>query len=437
MAGHPFLKSIRPVNLLSFGPDTPEIELRPLNILIGPNGSGKSNLIEIVGLLSKLPDKDPWSDVIRTGGAKEWIWKGKDPQGGSPSLSIMAAGNLYPRTKPVRGLLSNRRSESAQEGLGSLYGTRNSEAWAEKPISYSIELRDKDSTFEVSAERFKELDRWPEDPIQTPWFERDGWVGHSHATSIAQDSPETFPSLMPSRSVLSMYGTSNIGSHVPSIQKFSEGLEAIAIYRDWVFGNSAESRKPQRAGFDSHRLAADSINLAQVLKAWRDRGDSAVFEQLIGLMRKFYEPIKDVDTELIGDYLRIMIKEEGLNSRTPAERLSDGTLRWLTLLIILFDPTPPPVICIDEPDLGLHPDMIPTLADLLRDASTRTQLVVTTHSTGLVDAFSDTPEVVCVCEKVEGATQIRRLDAERLAVWMEDYSLGPLWASGEIGGNRW
>ena len=63
MAQQPFLKSIRPVNLLSFGPNTEEIELRPLNILIGPNGSGKSNLIEVVGLLGKLSDKDPWSKV--------------------------------------------------------------------------------------------------------------------------------------------------------------------------------------------------------------------------------------------------------------------------------------------------------------------------------------------------------------------------------------
>ena len=77
MAQHPFLKSIRPVNLLSFGPNTEEIELKPLNILIGPNGSGKSNLIEILGLLSKLSDKDPWSKVRETGGAREWIWKGK------------------------------------------------------------------------------------------------------------------------------------------------------------------------------------------------------------------------------------------------------------------------------------------------------------------------------------------------------------------------
>jgi predicted ATPase len=95
------------------------------------------------------------------------------------------------------------------------------------------------------------------------------------------------------------------------------------------------------------------------------------------------------------------------------------------------------VTCIDEPELGLHPDMIPTLADLLRDASTRTQLIITTHSDALLDAFTDTPDVVCVCEKVEGSTVIRRLDAERLKVWRDEYSLGKLWMSGEIGGNRW
>jgi predicted ATPase len=81
--------------------------------------------------------------------------------------------------------------------------------------------------------------------------------------------------------------------------------------------------------------------------------------------------------------------------------------------------------------------MISTLADLLRDASTRTQLIVTTHSQSLVSEFSDDPESVCVCEKVEGATGIRRLSKEKLSSWLEDYSLGQLWAKGEIGGNRW
>jgi predicted ATPase len=214
-------------------------------------------------------------------------------------------------------------------------------------------------------------------------------------------------------------------------------LSKIALYRDWNFGRHSAIRESRRVGLDSYELAGDSSNLAQVLKAMRDRGDQTVLEHLIELLRTFYEPVKDVDSELVGDRLRIMIKEEGLSSRTPASRLSDGTLRWLTLLIILLDPTPPPVICIDEPELGLHPDIIPTLADLLRDASTRTQLILTTHSTALVDAFSDEPEAVCVCEKVNGATEIRRLEKDRLKVWLEKYSLGQLWSSGEIGGNRW
>src|SRR6266568_6065991 len=74
----PVLKSIHPVNLLSFGPKTEPIELRPLNILIGPNGSGKSNFIEVIRLLHFLPDKDSWNSVLSTGGVSEWIWKGKN-----------------------------------------------------------------------------------------------------------------------------------------------------------------------------------------------------------------------------------------------------------------------------------------------------------------------------------------------------------------------
>jgi predicted ATPase len=153
-------------------------------------------------------------------------------------------------------------------------------------------------------------------------------------------------------------------------------------------------------------------------------------------MKQFYEPLKGLDIRLIGTHLQVAIQEEGGYS-TPAYRLSDGTLRWLALVTILLNPSPAPVTCIDEPELGLHPDIIPTLADLLRDASTRTQLILTTHSRDLVECFSDDPGSVCVCEKIDGSTVIRRLDQERVKVWLKDYSLGQLWSSGQIGGNRW
>jgi predicted ATPase len=223
----------------------------------------------------------------------------------------------------------------------------------------------------------------------------------------------------------------------PEFYYFEQKLSRFALYRDWTYGLHAEPRDPQPVGLDSHQLDEDARNLAQVLKAMRDRGKQSRFDRLIELFRKFYEPIRDVDAEVVGTHLRLMLKEESLSSRTPASRVSDGTLRWLALLIILLNPDPAPVTCIEEPELGLHPDILPTLAELLREASERTQLIVTTHSPTLVDNFSDEPESICVCEKEDASTVIRRLSRKELSVWLKDYSLGSLWASGEIGGNRW
>lgn len=430
MSQQPFLKSIRPLNLLSFGPNTEEIELRPLNILIGPNGCGKSNLIEIIGLLSKLPDRDPFSTVIETGGAREWTWKGKNPDREPPTLSVKTAGQKYPANQPELGS-GQLKSLAYLLGVGGSNGN-----WIEKHLSYSITLRERENAFEVAREAFAELDRWENDTIQPPSFERDGWIGKISSSLLPDTSTERLSNLPPQRSVLSLTNEANINSQVPHIRRLADELEKIFLHRDWVFGGDSEVRNPQPAGLDSYHLERDSRNLAQVLKAWRDRGEQAVFDRFVELLRTFYEPVKDVDIELLGTHLRIMIREtSGFN--TPATRLSDGTLRWLTLLIILLDPMPPPVICIDEPELGLHPDILPTLTDLLVDASTRTQLIITTHSRALLDAFTDTPEAVCVCEKIEGSTLIRRLYKDDLKVWLDQYSLGNLWTSGQLGGNRW
>jgi predicted ATPase len=135
--------------------------------------------------------------------------------------------------------------------------------------------------------------------------------------------------------------------------------------------------------------------------------------------------------------LQIYFQENDLFSLVPATRLSDGTFRWLCLLAILLHPEPPPLVCIEEPEIGLHPDIVVELAELLREASKKMQLIVTTHSSTLVDSLTRTPEAVIVCEKVKGATKLRRLDADDLRVWLERYSLGQLWSRGQLGGNRW
>jgi predicted ATPase len=403
MAQQPFLKSIRPVNLLSFGPNTEAIELRPLNILIGPNGSGKSNLIEIIGLLSKLPDKDPWSEVIETGGVDEWIWKGYQKQ------------NSTNRILP--SILITFQAERPDD-------IRN----------YKIELVKHPATYSFHVYSESIGTYIPQDHRLFPYLNRPSDFPDSAFIYEGKSPLSKVEKLDIRLSILAqLFGP----SYQRALADLPLKLSKIALYRNWIFGIDANPRRAQPVGLDSTRLAEDTRNLAQVLKAWRDRGEQAVFDQLLTLLRKFYEPVKDVDVELVGTDVRVMIKEDGLSSRTPATRLSDGTIRWLALLTILLNPTPPPVICLEEPELGLHPDIIPTLADLLRAASTRTQLILTTHSRTLVECFSDDPESVCVCEKVDGATEIRRLEADRMKTWLDKYSLGQLWSSGEIGGNRW
>ena len=133
--------------------------------------------------------------------------------------------------------------------------------------------------------------------------------------------------------------------------------------------------------------------------------------------------------------VQVFLKEG--NVPIPATRLSDGTLRYLCLLAILCNPRLPPLVCIEEPELGLHPDILPGLANLLREASERCQIIVTTHSDTLVDALTDTPESIVVCEKENGQTKLKRLDKGELSHWLEKYRLGELWTSGELGGNRW
>jgi predicted ATPase len=106
-------------------------------------------------------------------------------------------------------------------------------------------------------------------------------------------------------------------------------------------------------------------------------------------------------------------------------------------MALLLDPTPPPLICIEEPELGLHPDILPTIAEMLIEASQRTQLIVTTHSDSLVSALSQYPESVVICERDDTGSHLRRLEPDKLKDWLENYTLGDLWRMGEIGGNRW
>ena len=162
----------------------------------------------------------------------------------------------------------------------------------------------------------------------------------------------------------------------------------------------------------------------------------AARRRLVEALHDVYDGVIDFRCHVDGGYVSLFMEEQG-DREISASHLSDGTLRYLSLLAILLDPNPPLLVAIEEPELGLHPDLIPSVAELLVEASRRTQLIVTTHSRTLIDALSERPSSVVVCEQEDGESHFERLDSARLKHWLDDYSLGKVWSMGEFGGNRW
>ena len=170
----------------------------------------------------------------------------------------------------------------------------------------------------------------------------------------------------------------------PELGRLADVLARIRVYRSWHFGPDAAVRAACRPDVRTDHLSEEFDNLPARLAALK--GNPVVKRRLVELVRELAPEFDDFEVVPEGGTLSLYLTEGDLS--IPARRLSDGTLRYLCLLAILVDPNPPPLLAIEEPELGLHPDIHLQLAGLLRDASTRTQLVVTTHSDMLVDALT-------------------------------------------------
>jgi predicted ATPase len=235
----------------------------------------------------------------------------------------------------------------------------------------------------------------------------------------------------PSQSVLSQKQDKDF---YPELAYLNNQFSNIRIYREWNLGRYTPPRKPQPSDLPNDFLEEDASNLAHVLNDLEYQGIKPL---LIEQLQKFYEAVGDIITKIEGSTIQTFLRDKKFNRPIPATRLSDGTLRYLCLLTLLCHPSPPPLICIEEPELGLHPDILSTVAELLIAASKRTQIIVTTHSDALVSGLSEVPESVLVCEQNNTGSHLRRLEPQQLKKWLEKYTLGDLWRMGHIGGNRW
>lgn len=397
-----FLKTIKLRNILSFGPETPELELQSLNVLIGPNGGGKSNLIEAISLLQAAPGN--LLEPIQTGGGiAEWLWKGAE----QPAHAEIDVTVLYPPGRmPLRHRLSftmvGQRAELIDEAVEN-----------EHPIG----------DYETDVYFYYRYQK-----------------GHP-VLNVKTDAPSTGDR---TRRVLrredlpldqSVVSQRKDPDRYPEVTYLGNEYSKIRLFREWNMGRATQPRRPQPTDLPADFLREDAANIALVYNDLEHR--SNVRSSLVEKLKNADESIVDFSTRVLGGTIQLFLHYTGLRSPVPATRLSDGTFRYLCLLSILCHPVPPQLVCIEEPELGLHPDLLPGLAELLLEASQRMQLIVTTHSDTLVDGLTKTPESVVVCEKRNGSTEMTRRTSAELHVWLKEYGLGQLWRKGEIGGNRW
>lgn len=415
MDGKTLIKTLRLRNFLSYGGTSEEILLQPLNVLIGRNASGKSNLIEAISLLHATP-KDFAGGLRQGGGIREWLWKGRQ---NSVEAEIVTVVDYPEGAASLRHLISfamvGQKVEIASEVI-------DTESGRPEPTGLSAALAGQQ--FEgpfYSYQNGTRSVRGRAAPIQ------------KHGTTVGRASQ--YLSNTDFRADQSILSQLREPTTYPEITYLASAFDQIRVYRSAPFGPFAPARVPQDTSLPDDFLLEDISNLALVLNDFEHRISPK--QEVLKRLQEFYDEVEDFSTKIRGGTVQLFLHEKGLSQPVPAMRLSDGTLHYLSLLAILCHPTPPPLMCIEEPELGLHPDILPTIAELLKEASERTQLIVTTHSDALVSALSDTPESILVCERDREGTHLRRLERESLTEWLEKYSLGELWRMGEIGGNRW
>lgn len=395
------IHSLKMNNLLSFGPSSNAVQLGPLNVLIGPNASGKSNFLEGISLLQAAP-KSLVSVIREGGGVKDWLWKGADKD---PKAHLEA-------------LIENPYQNSHKDN---------------QRLRYSFTFVESNSRFQLIDEQIENEKPLPGEN-ETYFYYR---YGHGHPVLNVRAKGEWVSrrklrreDIDPEQSILLQRKDPD---QYPEITYLGAELGKIRFYREWSFGRNTPPRLPQKPDLSNDYLEEDGANLGHVLN--RISRDPKAKKLFLDSLKPLYDGIDDYHVNLESGSVQVFLHEGKMT--IPATRLSDGTLRYLCLLAILTHPSPPSLACIEEPELGLHPDVLGNLAQLLIDASQRMQLIVTTHSDLLVDALTDRPEAVIVCEKRDNETHLKRLNHNELLPWLEEYRLGELWIKGEIGGTRW
>ncbi len=352
-----------------------ELEIRPINVLIGANGSGKSNLLEAMAFMQAIRAGNLQGYVGRAGGADRLL------HFGAKTTDEMAF-----------------RARFSNEGI----------------CEYRLNLTPTDTdTLYPNSEAlvFWDKEIYPDEPRKKVISGKGGEAGVSKASAGRE---------------------SLAGKHV------RRSIDSWRVYHFHDTGPHSPMKKTAALN-DNRYLRPDGSNLAAVLYLLREKHewDYGFIRQTVQLAAPFFDDFALEPQGPNGDTIRLKWKHVGDDDCFDVSALSDGTLRFIALVTLMLQPKEnlPSVILLDEPELGMHPaelDLFESMVSYVSKGIAGAQVILATQSARLLDQF-ETEDVV-VADRVKGATEFSCLDAKKLEVWRERYSLGELWEKNDLGG---
>jgi predicted ATPase len=366
-----------------------DLELKgitPLTVFLGPNGSGKSTVFDVFAFLS---------ECFQFGLRRAWDRRGRFRELRTRGADGAIIIELKYREKAKTPVITYHLAIS--EGLK---GPFVAEEWLQWRRGQK-------------GQPFRFLDF------------REG-AGKVISGEMPDEQDERIDERLESPDVLAVNTLGQFAKHprVSALRRFVTGW-----YLSYLSADS--SRGTPEAGAQE-RLSATGDNLPNVMQYLKEQHPDRL-QQVLQTLRERIPRLERVDAEIMQNgQLLLQVKDAPFDQPILAKYVSDGTLKMLAYLTVLYDPDPPQLIGIEEPENYLHPRLLPELAEECRNASSNSQLMVTTHSPDFVDALR--PEELWVLYRDDkGFTQARRTSdmplvttmmnegAKLGALWMEDY----------------
>ena len=362
-------------------------KLTPLTVLLGPNGSGKSTVFDVFAFLSEC-----FSDGLR----KAWERRGR-----------------------FRELRSRDQDGSI------VIEIQYREKHGSPLITYHLEIEEQPKGPVVR----REFLRWKRGHPAAPFHFLDYQYGQGKV--ITGENPESSdtriekPLSGPDVLAVNTLGTLAENPRVIALRSFITGWHLSYLSADAARGNP-------EAGAEE-RLSPTGSNLPNVIQYLREQHPERL-EQIFETLRRRIPRIEKVEAEVLQDSrLLLLVKDAPFSTPVLSRFVSDGTLKMLAYLTVLYDPDPPQLIGIEEPENYLHPRLLPELAEECQQASERTQLIVTTHSPFFINPLR--PEEVRVLYRgADGYTRVRRVsDMQGVQAFLDrGANLGELWMEGHF-----